>query len=422
MTVAEPTTTWSNWAGNVTAAPQRVVRPGSVGEVQEVVREAAGRGDGVRVAGAGHSFSPLCATDGTLIDLSGLNGIESVDPETGDATVLAGTHVWELGQPLLALGRALANQGDIDRQALAGAVSTGTHGTGRKHGSFAAAVRALELVTADGEVRWVSTGGKRNALSVASSEEGGGDVTEFRAAALSLGMLGVITRVRLATAPAYKLREQTMPLPFEACLEEFPAIEAARRNAEFWWLPGHDLCVLKSFVETDDEPFTVTMPEYPPGTLERYLKPDSVDWGWKVYPSARTFPFVELEHTLPLAAGPVALRAIRELVRARYADMTWAVEYRTMAGEDPLLSPTQGAESVTISVHQAADLPYEAYFRGVEAICLEAGGRPHWGKLHWLDRDGVDRLYPGAEAFRAVRRGLDPSGVFLNGHLGALFG
>lgn len=414
MASVTTTTTWSNWAGNVMAEPRRVVRPGSVGEVQAVVREAASRGEGVRVAGAGHSFSPLCATDGTLVNLSGLNGIEEVDPETGDVTVLAGTHVWELGEPLLAVGRALANQGDIDRQALAGAVSTGTHGTGRKHGSFASAVRALELVTADGEVRWVGAG--------RCGVEGGGDEELLRAAALSLGMLGVVTRVRLATAPAYKLREQTMPLSFEACLEGFPAIEAARRNAEFWWLPGHDLCVLKSFVETDDEPFSIETPEYPPGTLERYLKPDHVDWGWRIYPSARTYRFVELEYTLPLAAGPDALRAIRELVLSTYPEMTWAVEYRTMAGEDPLLSPTAGVDSVTISVHQAAELPYEAYFRDVEAICLAAGGRPHWGKLHWLDRAAVDRAYPGVEAFRSVRRELDPGGVFLNGHLGALFG
>lgn len=401
------TTTWSNWAGNVTATPRRVVRPTSIEGVREAVREAAARGEGVRAAGAGHSFSPLCATDGTLLDLSLINGVERVDPDTGDTTILAGTHVHEIGEPLLAQGRALANQGDIDRQALAGAVSTGTHGTGRKHGSFAAAVRAIELVTADGELRTISVGSPPELR---------------RAAALSLGMLGVITRVTLATVPAYKLREQTIPLPFEECLDDFPAIEGARRNAEFWWLPKHDVCVLKSFVETDDEPFSIEMPEYPPGTLERYLKPDHVDWGWRIYPSARTFPFVELEYTLPLAAGPDALRAIRELVQARYPDMTWAVEYRTMAGEDPLLSPTQGEEAVTISVHQAADLPYEAYFRDVEAVCLAAGGRPHWGKLHWLDRAAVDRAFPRAEAFRSVRRELDPGGVFLNEHLGALFG
>lgn len=402
--ITEPT--WTNWAGNVVARPRVVVRPESVDEVAALVREAAGRGETVRVAGAGHSFAPLCASSGTVLDLSALSGIERVDPETGEATILAGTRLYEIGEPLLAVGRAFANQGDIDRQAIAGAVSTGTHGTGRKHGSFAGAVRALELVTASGDLITIDASSDRELR---------------RAVALSLGMLGVITRVTLATVPAYKLRERTEPIDFETCLERFPAIEAERRNAEFWWVPPLDTCVLKSFVETDEEPFAVEVQEHPPGTLERYLKPDHVDWSWRIYPSSRSFPFVELEYTLPLAAGPAAMRAIRDLVQREHPDIRWAVEYRTVPGEDPLLSPTQGEDAVTISVHQAADLPYEAFFRNVEAICLAHGGRPHWGKLHWLDRAALDRAYPEIDSFRRIRRELDPAGIFLNDHLRPLF-
>ena len=172
-------------------------------------------------------------------------GIERVDPETGDATIWAGTRISDLGEPLLAQGRALANQGDIDRQAIAGAVSTGTHGTGRKHGSFSAAVRAMELMRADGEL-----------VTIDAAEP-----ERLRAAALSLGLLGVLTRVTLATVPAYKLRERTRALPFDECLDGFLPEETSRRNAEFWWLPAHDRCVLKTFEETDEEPFRVEAPE-----------------------------------------------------------------------------------------------------------------------------------------------------------------
>src|SRR5215217_9410380 len=146
------TGSWTNWAGNVTAAPRIVVTPGSRTELRGAVIEAARRGETVRVAGAGHSFAPLCVTNGTLLDLSRLAGVERVDVESGEATIWAGTRIADLGEPLLAEGRALANQGDIDRQAVAGAVSTGTHGTGRKHGSFSASVRALELMRPDGEL------------------------------------------------------------------------------------------------------------------------------------------------------------------------------------------------------------------------------------------------------------------------------
>ena len=184
--------TWTNWAGNVRATPRIVVTPGSIAELRAAVVEAARRGETVRVAGAGHSFAPLCATNGTLLDLSRLAGVERVDSDTGEATIWAGTRIADLGEPLLAQGRALANQGDIDRQAIAGAVSTGTHGTGRKHGSFSAAVRAVELMRPDGELVTIDTT----------------EPERLRAASLSLGLLGVLTRVTLATVPAYKLREQ----------------------------------------------------------------------------------------------------------------------------------------------------------------------------------------------------------------------
>jgi L-gulonolactone oxidase len=381
-----------------------MVRPASLDELRAAVAAAARRGETVRVAGAGHSFAPLCATDGTLLDLERLAGVERIDPESGWATVWAGTRIHDLGAPLLAAGRALANQGDIDRQAIAGAVATGTHGTGRKHGSFSAMVRAVELMGADGELVTID----------------GGDAERLRAAALNLGLLGVITRVALATVPAYKLRERTRALPFDECLDGFLEEETARRNAEFWWLPAHDRCVLKTFVETDEEPFRIEAPEAPPGTIERYLKPEAVDWSWHIYPSTRSVPFVEMEYTLPLPKGPAAMREVRRLMRTRHPDCTWAVEYRTQPGEASLLSPTQGAESATISLHQAMGLPYEPLFREAEAIFLAHGGRPHWGKLHWLDREAIAALYPGLEIFRVFRAELDPAGVFTNGYLAEL--
>jgi FAD/FMN-containing dehydrogenase len=396
--------TWTNWAGNVRATPRTVVTPGSITELRAAVVEAARREETVRVAGAGHSFAPLCATNGTLLDLSRLAGIERVDTTTGEVTIWAGTRIADLGEPLLAQGRALANQGDIDRQAIAGAVSTGTHGTGRKHGSFSAAVRAVELMRPNGELVTVDTT----------------EPERLRAASLSLGLLGVLTQVTISTVPAYKLREQTQVLPFADCLDGFLLEETSRRNAEFWWLPTHDRCVLKTFVETEETPFRVEAPEALPGTIERYLKPDAVDWSWRIYPSTRTFPFVEMEYTLPLAGGPAVMRDVRRLMQTRHPDCTWAVEYRTQPGEQSLLSPTRGMESVTISLHQARDLPYEPLFRDAEAVFRAHDGRPHWGKLHFLSSDEIAQLYPELPAFRSLRAELDPEGIFTNDYLARL--
>jgi len=396
--------TWTNWAGNVRVTPRILVRPGSLADLRGAVIDAARRGETVRVAGAGHSFAPLCVTSGTLLDLSQFVGIERIDSETGEVAIWAGSRIADLGQPLLAQGRAFSNQGDIDRQAIAGAVSTGTHGTGRKHGSFSAAVRTVELMGADGEVVTI-------------------DATEperLRAASLSLGLLGVLTQVTLATVPAYKLRESTQVLPFDNCLDGFLVEETSRRNAEFWWLPAHDRCVLKTFVETEEEPFRIEASEALPGTIERYLKPDAVDWSWRIYPSTRTFPFVEMEYTLALSEGPAAMRDIRRLMQTRHPDCTWAVEYRTQPGEQSLLSPTRGKESVTISLHQAMDLPYEPLFRDAEAIFLAYDGRPHWGKLHFLSSAEIGDLYPELPAFQVIRAEMDPRGTFANDYLARL--
>ncbi|MGI9254360.1 MAG: FAD-binding protein, partial [Thermomicrobiales bacterium] len=253
---------WSNWAGNIRSEPNRVERPESVDALRRVVRDAAKRRETIRAAGSGHSFSPVCETSGTLIDLTGIAGIERIDPETGAATVLAGTKLHALGGPLLEAGRALANQGDIDRQAIAGAVSTGTHGTGRRFGSFSAQITGLEVVTPEGDL-----------VAIDASEP-----ERFRAARLSIGLLGVLARVTIGTVPAYKLRERCQAMPFDACLSAYPAIEAERRNAEFWWLPALDTCVVKAFEESTDEPIHPDAGEHPPGTLERYLKPEAVDW------------------------------------------------------------------------------------------------------------------------------------------------
>lgn len=397
---------WNNWAGNVSAPDAALVVPSTIHELRECVISAAKSGQTVRVAGSGHSFAPLCQSNGIILDLSQLSGIEAIDPETGQITVLAGAKIHQLGEPLLQAGRAFANQGDIDRQAIAGAVATGTHGTGRKHGSFSNAVVSLELLTASGDL--VSIDQHSSAI-------------ERGAAALSLGMLGVVTRITLSTVPAYKLHERSRSMTFAECFRTYPEVEATHRNAEFWWIPPLDTAVIKSFQETDEEPRGEEAPEHPPGTLARYLKPERVDWSYKIYPSTRTSRFVECEHTLPLANGPEAVAAIRDLLQSKYTAVKWVVEYRTLAGEAHLLSPTQGQDSVTISVHDAVESNWTEFMRDADALMSEFGGRPHWGKLHWLTRDRVEALYPELERFREIRRQFDPTGVFLNDHLRPLF-
>jgi len=378
---------WQNWSGSVACTPARLAMPRRIDELCELVRSARQ----VRVVGTGHSFVPLCATDGLLLNLDRLEGEIEADPSTRQAWIPAGWKISALGAPLQAHGLGLANQGDIDTQALAGAIGTGTHGTGPSLGSLSTMVSGLRLVTLAGQL-------------VEST-----DAEFLRAARLSLGLFGVVTAIRLRLRPAYRLHERVWREPIEACLARLDERIAATRHFEFFWAPQTDDCLMKALDPTD----TVAPPA---------REGERVDWSHRIFPSIRERRFNECEYCVPAGSGPACFAELRRLMRGRFPDIAWPIEYRTLAGDDALLSPTQGAPSVTLSLHEGTDRPHVEFFTAAEAICRAHGGRPHWGKWHSLDRDALDRLYPGAEDFRALRRGRDAEAKFLNDYLQPLFG
>lgn len=397
--------TWRNWSGSVTCTPARIATPASEAEVSTLVAEAGRAVRGVRVAGTGHSFTPLCATDGTLLSLDGMRGLITADPEARTATFQAGTKIAQMGAPLLDAGLAMENMGDIDYQALAGAVGTGTHGTGQTLGNISTQVVGLRFVLASGD-----------ALDCSAARE----PALFEAARVSFGALGVITRVTLRVLPAYRLHERTWVAGFAECMEQMPALIRDNRHFEFFWLPQDDVCAMKTLNPTTEErPGDAPSPDVG-GRLARYVKPERIDWSYRVFPSERTLKFNEMEYAVPAAHGPDCLRELRQLMRARHPDVAWPVEYRTLHRDDIPLSPAYGRETVTISIHQAAELPYRDFFADAEALFRNYRGRPHWGKMHWLAARDLRDLYPCWDAFLAVRERLDPDGRFLNDHLRGL--
>ena len=394
---------WKNWAGNISATPQQIVRPVSEAEVAALVQKATRTGQPVRVVGSGHSFQPLCATDGLLISLDDLQGVVSADSASGLATVWAGTKLHALGAPLLEAGLALENMGDIDRQSVAGAISTGTHGTGPTLRNLSSQVVSLRLVTAAGEVVELS----------ADSHP-----PLFKAAQVSLGSLGVITQATLRCLPTYHLHERTWAEPFADCMARLDERISATRHFEFFWVPGEDVAACKALRPVETESWQVA--ENPPGLserLRRYIGPERVDWSYRIFPSERNNRFVEMEFAVPAADGPACMQEIRALMQARHPQVQWPVEYRTLAADDLWLSPAYQRESVTISIHQAADLPYADFFADAEAVFRSYRGRPHWGKLHSHTAADFAELYPRWDDFLAVRRELDPDDRFLNDHL-----
>ncbi len=387
---------WTNFSGRVTCKPARLARPRDEAELIEAVRAAAADGRGLRVAGTGHSFTPLCASDGTLVSLDDWQGVIALDRERRQATVRAGTKLHALGEPLLAAGLAMRNMGDVDVQALAGAVSTGTHGTGPTLANVSSQVVGARLVLASGEVLELDADSEPDRLD---------------AARVSLGLLGVFSTLRLQLVPAYRLHERIWKTGIEECLAELDADVAARRHYEFWWYPHKDYAERKALATTEAEPESVAG-----------RKGERIDWSARVLPSLRELRFNEMEYSVPAAAGPTCFRALRERMRSRWPDVVWPVEYRTLAADSAWLSTAHRRETVAISLHQDARLDPDTFFADCEPLFSEHGGRPHWGKLHTRSARDLAALYPQWSRFQSLRRELDPRGVFANAYLRELFG
>jgi FAD/FMN-containing dehydrogenase len=385
---------WSNWSGLVRSSPRRLVRPTSEEEVRRTVVEACDAGLGVRIAGAGHSFTALVASDDVIVGLEGLSGLVAADPsagESGEVELLAGTPVHAVCPALHPHGVALRNQGDIDRQAVGGACGTGTHGTGPSLTSFSGAVTGATVVLASGDV-------------VACDATTEPDL--FEASRLSLGASGVITRLRLAVRPSYRLHEREWIEPIEETLDRLDERIAASRHFEFFWLPEIDRAYCKSLEETTEA--ADEMPD---------VKGQRIGDSWAIFPSARDDRFNEMEYAVPAESGPACFAALRDLFRDHHPETTWPIEYRTQAPDDVWMSPAHGRPTVTLSIHEPVERDHEPLFRDAEEIFRSYDGRPHWGKLSYLDPGELAGLFPRWERWWAVRDRVDPTGAFLNSHL-----
>lgn len=389
--------TWSNWSGSVVAETSALLTPADEAELAAHVRAAAASGRTIRVAGSGHSFTPVVPAEGAIVSLDRLSGLLSADPATGHATLFAGTKLHHATHLLWEAGLALANQGDVDVQSVAGAIATGTHGTGPAYGSIPTRLVGARILTADGSLRDVPAADPL-----------------LPALRVSLGLLGIMTRATIACLPRYALHERVWQEPIEVCLEQLAARIAENDHYEFFWFPRSNIAESKSLNPVDVTPDS----EEPPplsGPGER------IGRSHRIYPSVRDLRFNEMEYAVPAELGPEVFRAIRQRMRERHPKVGWPIEYRTLAADDAWLSPAYERATVTISVHQDATRPYHDFFTDLEPIFRDAGGRPHWGKFHTCTRADLAARYPRFEEFCTLRRQLDPAGTFLSPYLATLF-
>lgn len=433
-----PGGTWRNWGRSEQTTPVFRANPTSVDEVVAVVRAARERGLTVKAVGASHSFTGIAATEGVLLDLGGLDGLLAVDAERAQVTLAAGTNLYQLPALLAPHGLALENMGDIDRQTIAGATSTGTHGTGARFRGLAAQLVAVTLVTADGSI-----------LRVSETE----NAELLPAVRLGLGSLGIVVEVTVQCVPAFLLRAVEHPEAFDEVLDDFDERARGADHFEFYWWPHTDRVMTRTntrlpgdaerrpvgpvanWVEERLMQNGMLAVKSGLGNLIPALTPsvnrfatrvygdrDFVDRSYEVFTSPRVVRFRESEYAIPRAAVPQAVRDIRGLVERTGWRLSFPIEVRVAAADENWLSTAYQRDSGYIAVHQYFREDHLPYFRAIDALLRGYDGRPHWGKIHFQEADELATRYPRFGDFGAVRDRLDPERVFANPYLERVLG
>ena len=427
---------WRNWAGDQRCLPARVERPAGRGELVESVKRAGDAGLTLRAAGAGHSFTDIACTGGVLLDLEHLNRVLDVDREAGLVKVEAGINLRELNETIWGYGLALENLGDIDKQSAAGAVSTATHGTGSRFRNLSSQIEAVEVVLSDGTL-----------IEISSEQE----PDLLPAVRVGLGALGVIATLTFRAVPAFTIRRLDSPLPLEEALSRLDDLADGSDHFEFYVFPHTDVALLRQSERTDEQPRPrnraleygqeIVLENWVIGAvaragrrmpgripqLSRFVsskigRSTKVDRSYRVFASQRRVRFTEMEYAIPRRHAREAISRVLAAAEAADPPVGFPIEVRFVSGDESWLSPAHDRDTTYIAVHQFRGMAWEGYFRSVEAIMNEYGGRPHWGKRHFQTAATLAERYPHWEDFLAARARLDPEGRFRNAYLDRVLG
>lgn len=443
MTTAKPTAVpttkpWRNWARTEQVTPARIERPASGAEVVDAIARARADGLAVKAIGSGHSFTGIAVAPGVQLDLTDLAGLTTVDEGTGLVTIAAGTKLRDASELLHEHGRAFENLGDIDVQSISGAVSTGTHGTGRAFGGLATQLRAVTLATADGQL-----------LRVSDAE----NADLWPAARLGLGALGVLIDLTVQSVPAFVLAADEHPEPLDVVLDDWAARSTQADHVEFYWFPHTRLALTRNNTRVPAD-----APRQPVGRVRRWVDDELLgnglyevlcrigsiaprtipafnrlasgvafnrelaDFSHRVFASERRVRFREMEYALPLEAVAPVMRELERVIEAHGWRISFPVEVRATAADDMWLSTAHGRETSYIAVHRYHREDARDYFAAAEAIFRAHDGRPHWGKLHSRAAADLRPAYPRFDDFVAARDRLDPDRVFANEYLERILG
>ncbi len=402
-----------------------------------MIAGALKKGRRVKVVGAGHSFTDIACTEGVMVSLDNYDRVLDVDRENNTITVQAGIRLGKLNEALAAEGLAMSNLGDIAYQSIAGAISTGTHGTGTGFGNLSTFIKHMTLVCADGSTLRCSPDA---------------DLRTFRAAQVSIGSLGVISTVTLQCEPAFNLQAYESSATLSEVVDELDELVDSNEHFEFYWFPHTDRAWTKRNNRTTDPPtprrrwkefqndiimsnvafgavcrLGRARPAMIPRLMNKVVAPGvarirRIARSDQVYTSPRLVRFSEMEYAIPRANAREAIKGVNALIEDNDLKINFPIEVRFVAPDDIMLSPAHGRPTCYIAVHLYRGMDYRPYFHEVERLMMSFDGRPHWGKLHFRDAESLRKTYPKFDDFIAVRDQLDPSGVFRNAYLDRVLG
>ncbi|MEZ5188136.1 MAG: D-arabinono-1,4-lactone oxidase [Microbacterium sp.] len=436
--MTRPGGTWQNWARTERVRPTTVEYPSTIEAVRRSVRSAAARGRPIKAVGTGHSFTGIAVAPGTLLEMTELSRLVSVDRDRQRARLLAGTRLHRIPALLAPYGLAMANLGDIDRQSISGAISTGTHGTGSRFGGIATQVVAATLVTAGGELLTVS-------------EDENADL--LPAVALGLGALGILVDVTIQCVPAFVLEAVERPEPLDSVVDDVVSRADAVDHFEFYWFPHTDTALTKTNTRlpagSPTKPLSAasrlvddvlvgnvvhqsvcSAGRAAPGLVPGINRLSAKVWGdrtfsdasHRVFATSRGVRFREMEYAVPLDRLASAFRGVQRVIDEHGWRIEFPIEVRTAAADELWLSTASGRPSGYLAVHRYWKTDHTEYFAAVEEVMLAHEGRPHWGKLHTLDASALRARYPRFDDFTALRDRLDPDRAFRNPYLDRVLG
>jgi FAD/FMN-containing dehydrogenase len=387
----------TNWSGDIRFTPLRVENPTDEQSLLRLIHHARQDKLTVRALGAGHSCAPLVETPQMIITTDHFKGMHHGDANNSLVTLGAGMTIEEVGESLFAVGLGMENTGHINKQVLAGAISTGTHGAGKTLTNLSGQVHGVKMVTGTGEVK---------------SYTQAHDPQMMQALRVSLGSFGVFTALTLKVLPKFTLHRQQYFASTETCLHHLDELIDGNRNFCFYWYPRRDDVSIRTWNEPEQTK------KLPFAKLYKEIR----GWGKDVLPSEQHLKFNELEYSFDLSTAPAVFKQIRKRIKDKHRHhVAWRVLYRPVAADDSWLSNAYNKNIVAITIHHHAGLPYREYFDDVEDIFISFGGRPHWAKKHSLGPQQLRPLYPMWDRFHELRRQFDPDGIFLNDYLKKIF-